>query len=95
MRRWGARSRTDGDRRKAVARQGREITEVLTAARRRSPLAVLLDAESVEQIWDDELTMGQKRAILAEVFVVTILPPSRVVAHPTGPTSTARRSTSS
>jgi hypothetical protein len=40
----------------------------------RSPLDVLLGADSVEQMWDEVLTMGQKRAILAEVLTVTVLP---------------------
>ena len=40
----------------------------------RSPLDVLLGAESVEQMWDEVLTLGQKRAILGEVLTVTVLP---------------------
>ena len=51
-----------------------EITAILTAANLRSPLDVLLGAESVEQMWDEVLTLGQKRAILAEVLAVTVLP---------------------
>lgn len=51
-----------------------EITATMTAARMRSPLDVLLGAESVEQICDEVLTMGQKRAILSEVLVVTVKP---------------------
>ena len=39
-----------------------------------SPLDVLLGAESVEQMWDDVLTLGQQRAILAEVLTVTVQP---------------------
>jgi hypothetical protein len=35
---------------------------------------VLLGAESVEQMWDEVLTMGQKRAILTEVLAVTLKP---------------------
>lgn len=52
----------------------KEITAVLTAAQQRSPVSVLLGADNIEAIWDDVLTMGQKRAILAEVLKVTILP---------------------
>jgi DNA invertase Pin-like site-specific DNA recombinase len=52
----------------------KQITATLTAAKMRSPLDVLLGAESVEQMWDNVLTMGQKRAILAEVLKVTVLP---------------------
>jgi site-specific DNA recombinase len=52
----------------------KEITGILTAAQKRSPLHVLLGAESIEQMWDDVLTMGQKRAILAEMLVVTVNP---------------------
>ena len=51
-----------------------EITAILTAANMRSPLDVLLGAESVEQMWDDVLTLGQQRAILGEVLTVTVLP---------------------
>lgn len=56
-----------------------EITAILTAAQMRSPLDVLLGVDSVEQMWDTVLTMGQKRAVLAEVFTVTVNPaaPSR------------------
>lgn len=50
------------------------ITAILTAANMRSPLDVVLGAESVEQVWDDVLTLGQKRAILGEVLTVTVLP---------------------
>jgi hypothetical protein len=46
----------------------------LTAAAKRSPLDILLGAESVEQMWDTVLTMGQKRAILTEVLRVVVLP---------------------
>lgn len=49
-----------------------EITAVLTAARMRSPLDVLLGAESIADMWDTVLAMGQKRAILSEVLVVTV-----------------------
>jgi hypothetical protein len=52
----------------------KEITAMLTAANRRSPLDVLLGAESVEQMWHDVLTLGQQRAILAEVLTVTVQP---------------------
>jgi site-specific DNA recombinase len=52
----------------------KEITEAITAAQKRSPVSVLLGAESVEQVWDHHLTLGQKRAILTEVLKVTILP---------------------
>jgi hypothetical protein len=38
----------------------------------RSPLDVLLGAESIADMWDTVLTMGQKRAILSEVLVVTV-----------------------
>jgi site-specific DNA recombinase len=52
----------------------KEITATLTAAQKRSPLSVLLGAESIEQMWDDVLTMGEKRAILAEMLKVTVKP---------------------
>ena len=52
----------------------REITATLTAAVKRSPLHVLLGADSIEHVWDDILTLGQRRAILAEVLSVTVLP---------------------
>lgn len=51
-----------------------EITAVLTAVRQRSPVSVLLGADSVQRIWDEQLTIGQKRAILTEVLTVTVLP---------------------
>ena len=52
----------------------KEITATLTAAQQRSPLSVLLGADNIEAMWDNILTMGQKRAILAETLVVTVLP---------------------
>jgi site-specific DNA recombinase len=52
----------------------KEITATLTAAQQRSPVSVLLGADNIEAMWDDVLTMGQKRAVLAEVLKVTILP---------------------
>jgi site-specific DNA recombinase len=51
-----------------------EITATLAAAQQRSPLSVLLGADNIEAMWDNVLTMGQKRAILAEMLTVTILP---------------------
>jgi DNA invertase Pin-like site-specific DNA recombinase len=57
-----------------LRRRDDAITAALTAAAKRSPLDVLLGAESVEDMWDNELTMGQKRAILADVLTVTVLP---------------------
>lgn len=51
-----------------------EITAALMAGSRRSALDVLLGEESIEQAWDEVLTMGQKRAILSEMLVVTVLP---------------------
>lgn len=60
-----------------------EITTALTAASKRSPLDVLLGAENIEQMWDEELTLGVKRAILAETLVVTVLP-SRSGRQPGG-----------
>jgi DNA invertase Pin-like site-specific DNA recombinase len=59
---------------KMLRDRNNEITAILTAANMRSPLDVLLGAESVEQMWDEVLTLGQKRAILAEVLIVTVLP---------------------
>jgi hypothetical protein len=59
---------------KRLRARDNETSGILTAANMRSPLDVVLGAESVEQIWDTELTMGQKRAILAEVLQVTVLP---------------------
>ena len=59
---------------KTLRDRANEITATLTAANMRSPLDVLLGAESVEQLWDEALTMGQKRAILREVLTVTVLP---------------------
>ncbi|MBZ4580998.1 recombinase family protein [Mycobacterium avium] len=59
---------------KELRQRDSEITAALTAAAMRSPLDVLLGADDIETIWDTELTMGQKRAILAEVLTVTILP---------------------
>ena len=59
---------------KGLRNRDNEITAILTAANMRSPLDVLLGAESVEQMWDDVLTLGQQRAILAEVLTVTVLP---------------------
>ena len=35
---------------------------------------MLLGADNIEAMWDNILTMGQKRAILAETLVVTVLP---------------------
>ena len=52
----------------------KEITATLTAAQQRSPVSVLLGADNIEAMWDDVLTMGQKRAVLAKVLKVTILP---------------------
>jgi DNA invertase Pin-like site-specific DNA recombinase len=52
----------------------KEITATLTAVSTRSPLHVLLGADNVERVWDDVLTLGQQRAILAEVLTVTVLP---------------------
>ncbi|MGO9030733.1 recombinase family protein [Mycobacterium sp.] len=52
----------------------KEITATLTAAQQRSPVSVLLGADNIEAMWDNILTMGQKRAILAETLVVTVLP---------------------
>lgn len=51
-----------------------EITATLKAAVTRSPVHVLLGATSIEHVWDDVLTLGQRRAILAEVLTVTVLP---------------------
>jgi site-specific DNA recombinase len=62
----------------------KEITAALTAARQRSPLSVLLGADSVEDIWDTVLTMGQKRAILAEVLKVTVKPGGKGGRAPDG-----------
>jgi len=59
---------------KGLHARNAEITAILSAAKMRSPLDVLLGAESGERIWDEQLTMGQKRAILAEVLTVTVLP---------------------
>ena len=59
---------------KGLRDRDNEITAILTAANMRSPLDVLLGAESVEQMWDDVLTLGQQRAILAEVLTVTVQP---------------------
>jgi site-specific DNA recombinase len=59
---------------KGLRDRDNEITAILTAANMRSPLDVLLGAESVEQMWDNELTLGQQRAILAEVLTVTVQP---------------------
>ena len=59
---------------KGLHARNAEITSILSAAQMRSPLDVLLGVESVERIWDEHLTMGQKRAILAEVLTVTVLP---------------------
>ncbi len=59
---------------KGLRQRDSEITAILTAANLRSPLDVLVGAESVEQMWDEVLTMGQKRAILAEVLTVTVNP---------------------
>jgi hypothetical protein len=50
----------------------------------RSPLDVLLGADNIEQMWDDVLTLGQKRAILAEVLVVTVLPGGKGGRAPDG-----------
>jgi site-specific DNA recombinase len=61
-----------------------EITATLTAAQQRSPVSVLLGADSIEAIWDDVLTLGQKRAILAEVLTVTVLPGGRGGRAPDG-----------
>ena len=71
-----------------------EIIATLTAANMRSPLDVLLGAESVEQMWDDELTLGQQRAILGEVLTVTVLPTTGGGRHRTARTSTRRLLTS-
>jgi site-specific DNA recombinase len=65
-------------------RRDKDITAALTAAQRRSPVSMLLGADNIETMWDDVLTMGQKRAILAEVLVVTILPASRGGRAPDG-----------
>ena len=48
----------------------------MTAAAKRSPLDVLLGAESVEDMLGQHSDdgPGQKRAILAEILTVTILP---------------------
>ena len=59
---------------KTLRDRDNEITATLTAANMRSPLDVLLGAESVEHMWDNELTLGQQRAILAHVLTVTVLP---------------------
>ncbi len=61
-----------------------EITAVLTAANLRSPLDVLLGVDSIEKAWDKILTMGQKRAILAEVLTVTVMPTTRGGRAPDG-----------
>jgi len=39
-----------------------------------SPLDVLIGVDNIEKAWDEVLTIGQKRAILAEVLTVTVLP---------------------
>jgi site-specific DNA recombinase len=51
-----------------------EITATLTQASMHSPLEILLGVDNIERAWDDELTLGQKRAILAEVLTITVLP---------------------
>jgi DNA invertase Pin-like site-specific DNA recombinase len=59
---------------KGLLQRESEITAILTAAQMQSPLDVLIGVENIERAWDELLTMGQKRAILAEVFTVTVLP---------------------
>jgi site-specific DNA recombinase len=59
---------------KTLRDKDNEITALLTAANMRSPLDLLLGVDNIEKAWDEILTMGQKRAILAEVLTVTVLP---------------------
>ena len=61
---------------KSLRAHGKEITAILTAARIRSPLDVLLgvEPEALPTVWDDKLTMGEKRAILGEMLTVTVVP---------------------
>lgn len=80
---------------KGLRQRDSEITAILTAARMRSPLDVLLDAESIPDIWDNELTMGQKRAILAEMLTVTVNPAPGGGRHLMARTSTPTRCASS
>jgi hypothetical protein len=44
---------------KGLRQRENEITAALAAANMRSPLDVLLGADSVERMWDEVLTMGQ------------------------------------
>ncbi len=67
-----------------IRQRDKEITAILTAAQTRSPLHVLLGADSIEDMWDDVLTLGQKRAILAEMLVVTVKPTTRGGRAPDG-----------
>ena len=59
---------------KGLLQRESEITAILTAASMHSPLDVLIGVDNIERAWDEVLTMGQKRAILAEVLTVTVLP---------------------
>jgi len=61
-----------------------EITAALTTAAKRSPLDVLLGAEDIEQMWRNDLTLGQRRAILAAVLTVTVLPGGKGGRAPDG-----------
>jgi site-specific DNA recombinase len=69
---------------KTLRARGAEISSALTAANMRSPLDVLLGADNIEAMWDDVLTMGQKRAILADVLTVTVKPTTRGGRAPDG-----------
>lgn len=60
---------TDASRR--IRARDKEITETLSAARKRSPLTALLEAEDIEAVWDS-LPLAEQRAILAETLIVTI-----------------------
>jgi len=59
---------------KGLLQRESEITAILTAASMHSPLDVLIGVDNIEKAWDEVLTIGQKRAILAEVLTVTVLP---------------------
>jgi site-specific DNA recombinase len=67
----------DGDQFAIVSRtlnaRDAEISAALAAASSRSAVDVFLDADDVERVWD-QLSMGQRRAVLSELLVVTVLP---------------------
>lgn len=70
---------TDEDFAAAISRRrrrGNEIQQILATQVQKSPLTPLLGADSVQKIWDENLTIGQKRDILAEVLTVTLYPSS-------------------